>query len=213
MNSIMNSIKEYSNLIKEIPTGRQSSKIKRSLWEKILSDEKLKNEIFGNNDEIELSRNDVISEENEAKKIVKVLMWGYPSGGRGNNINEVLKEIDGLKEIFEKKSKNITKEDSFILFEQFSNIKGLGISTWSKLLFFFGISIESNKCQIFDTKVVESLNRTQFYEFKKKGKWKHNDQDYYEYIELVNRLSGDMGVQPEQIEVFLFYFNLYYKLV
>lgn len=211
----MKQIKQYKNLISEIPVLNQSTIIKRKIWEKFLHTtlRNFEHAIFENNDEIELSRDDIISEPNIKKKIIMTLMWGYPTGGRGNNIKNILGEIDKLSTLLSPiNNQDLSKSYSNLLFKKFASIHGLGISTWSKFLFFFNVSIDSNKCQIYDLKIVDSLNKKQFTELSENNaKWKQDIKHYYKYIELLNYLARTMNVRPEKVEIFLFYYNLYYK--
>lgn len=151
------------------------------------------------------------SEDDIAKKIVMVLMWGYPTGGRGSNIESILKRIDVLIPLLSSvNERNLTKAKASNLIKEFSSIRGLGISTWSKLLYFFNAEVDSRKCQIYDLKIVDSLNKKQFDELGTQ-EWKQNIIHYYQYIELVDSFATSMGALPEQVELFLFYYNLYYK--
>lgn len=209
----MLSIVDYCGLIKSIPIYNQSAKIKRKVWGKFSYDEKdrIEEAIFGNKNEVELSREDVLFEADTAKKIVMVLMWGYPTGGRGSNIKNILAKIDDLIQLLSSiKNHNLTKGEANIIIKQFEDIRGLGISTWTKLLYFFNVTIDSRKCQIYDLKIVDSLNKKQFSELGTQ-KWKQDIDHYYQYIEIVDGLATRMGVSPEQVELFLFYFNLDYK--
>lgn len=209
----MKSIKDYSDLIKLIPVNYQSSIIKKEVWGKFSDDEDIIKSIFIGKDIVELSRADVFSEKDITRKLFTILMWGYPTGGRGNNIGLILKHKNDLIELLENiNGKDLTKEDASSQIKKFKNISGVGNSTWSKFLYFFGTSIDSKKCQIYDTKIVNSLNRNQLNEFAT-IKWKQDIKHYYQYIELVDNLATDMDVLPEQVELFLFYFNLYYKFV
>ena len=159
----MTSIDEYRDLIKMIPVNEQASIIKKIVWNKESYDENIMKSIFGDNEIVELSRKDVCSEPNIKKKIIMVLMWGYPNGGRGNNINNVMKQLEQLCDLLRSvNGKNLTKEQAGKLLLELENIRGLGISTWSKLLYFFNVSIDTNRCQIFDQKIVDSLNKKQF---------------------------------------------------
>ncbi len=211
----MPSIIHYSELIKTIPVFNQSANIKKRSWERIKYKDKdrIETGIFGNKKEVELSRADVLSEVDTAKRIVMILMWGYPTGGRGNNIESILEEIDCLSEILLSVDKqNLTKAQANSLIKRLEGIRGLGVSTWSKLLYFFNVRIDSRKCQIYDLKIVDSLNKKQFSELGAQV-WKQDINHYYQYIELVDNLAMRMCVSPEQVEVFLFYFNLYYKFL
>ena len=210
----MESITKYSDLIKQIPVNNQSSIIRKTTWERFSNIkwyDDVKNEIFDDKESIELSRKDIHFEHDVRKKILKILMWGYPAGGRGNNIEFVLEKTKDLIPILLSVSgKNLTKTESNELIEKFSNIRGLGISTWSKMLYFFSVSFDSRKCQIYDQKIVDSLNKKQFSELGTK-KWKQDINHYFQYIELVDNFAKSMSVLPEQVELFLFYYNLYYK--
>lgn len=209
----MKSIIAYIDLIKTIPVQNQSTRVHRDVWKKFFygGRQKIEDEIFGNNTSVELSRKEVHEEKNIAKKIFMVLMWGYPTGGRGNNIKNTLKEIDRLGKILsEVAGKDLTKNEAAKLFVEFNSIHGLGISTWSKLLYFFDVSLDSKKCQIFDIKIVDSLNKRQFSEAGS-NKWIQDNNHYYQYIELLDSLSKKMKVRPDQLELFFFYYNLEYK--
>lgn len=208
----MPSIVEYSGLIKSIPVYNQSAKINKKVWNELLcNEEDIKIELLGGENDFELSREEVLSEDDKEKRIVMALMWGYPTGGRGKNIKDTLTEIDKLKQLLsEAQDLDLTKEQADNLIEQIDSIHGLGMSTWSKLLYFFNVSIESRRCQIYDLKIVDSLNRQQFCELETQ-EWKHSRNHYYQYIELVDDLAMRMCVSPEQVELFLFYFNHDYK--
>jgi hypothetical protein len=139
----MNSITDYEELINQIPVSKQSTLIKKEVWKKFPYDNKIEKAIFGSKEIVEISRADVHSAGTTAKKIVMVLMWGYPTGGRGNNIEYILNKMDELIPLLSSiKGKNLTRSKASEVFNTFENIRGLGISTWSKLLYFFDVSID-----------------------------------------------------------------------
>lgn len=209
--TLLPSIEKYSGLIKLIPVNNQSTRIKREAWKRFSDNDKagIVKSIFGSKDVVELSRADVFFESDTAKRIVMVLMWGYPTGGRGNNIKNILTEIDMLGKLMSGK-KDLTTNEANDLIKQFKGIHGLGVSTWTKLLYFFNFSVDSRRCQIFDQKIVDSLNKKQFSELDTQ-KWKQDTNHYYRFIDLVDKLASRMCVTPEQVELFLFYYNLDYK--
>ena len=133
-------------------------------------------------------------------------------GGHGGNIEYVIEKIDELKKILSSvNGQDLPKDKASEIIAEISKFRGLGISTWSKLLYFFNASVESKNCQIYDLKIVDSLNKKQFSELGIQQQWKQNIVQYYQYIELLDSLAKSMGVLPKQVEVFLFYYNLYYK--
>ena len=206
-------ISEYSELIEKIPVFKQSTRIKKKSWERVSYNgkERIEKAIFGDKEEVELSREDVFSEVDSEKKIIMVLMWGYPTGGRNRNIENLLMKIDEINQLLSSVDKrDLTKDQVNNLIKQFKGFRGLGPSTWSKFLYFFNVSVDSMKCQIYDLKIVDSLNKKQFSELGSQ-KWKQDITHYYQYVELLDNLATSMGVYPEQLELFLFNFNLDYK--
>jgi len=225
----MSSIKEHIDLIKHIPVEKQISLIKRKNWlkddehlhdrfqdinnqEKILKHLK---SIFSKNDEILISRSDIFDEQNLEKKILKTLMWGYPSGGQGSLSKNIFCNLSIIKEKLNKyKNKNIPEdsEDQDTNFKELLVISGLGFSTLSKILYFFQVTINDNPCLIYDRQVLLSLNKNTIDEFDIGHSWKQNYDDYCSYLEKVNDLSKEHNVTNAKIEFFLFYTNLHFKL-
>lgn len=206
----MSSISEYKDLISNLPVEQQSSTIKKEIWKRIEYKRKaeIERDIFGNEDSIEISRKDIFAETDITKKIIMILMWGYPTGGRGNNIQNLLEKINVIIDILKSINKNNLKEaEARKEIENLNSITGLGMSTWTKFLYFFDVSIDSNKCQIFDLKIIASLNKKQFDEFEQKI-WKQNIDYYFDYNKMLNKIATTLKVFPDRIELFLFLFNL-----
>lgn len=208
----MDSIEKYKNLIVNLPVELNSAKISKEIWKRVEYEDKstIENLIFGNDEFVEISREKIFEEkDNIKKKIIMILMWGYPTGGRGNNIQTFLKEfntiINILTSIYQKK---LSYDEGIEIMNELNRIKGLGISTWTKLLYFFEVSIDSNRCQIFDLKIVASLNKQQFNDFEQIS-WKQDIEHYLKYNEVVEKIARDLSVtHPDKIELFLFIFNL-----
>ncbi len=213
----MNSIKDYENLIKNLPVRRQRSRISKASserWNKFFDDKDVDIGNFNRlNTGYTLTRQDILDEQNPKKRIVKTLIWGYPYGGRGNNILNTLKKLGGLISILDIKEKNISKKELNKIVKEFANIGGLGISTWSKLLYFFEFSVEGSKCQIFDKRIEDSLNAVGFKELQEICELKQHDKDsFFRYITCLNRIAKELDVDADKIELFLFEFNLNYSL-
>ena len=103
----MSSIKKYEEIIKAIPVKKHSVIVRKENWIKndSLHTRLTRNNNFPNNNEdllnilqtifkdakngqIEISRADILTEDDLEKKLIKILLWGYPTGGRKNNIDE-----------------------------------------------------------------------------------------------------------------------------
>ena len=212
----MSDIKTYKKLIKEIPIKKQSMHARKIVWQSRLGHTLFKviEPVF-DKDEIIITRGDILEEKDNRTKIIKTLVWGYPEGGRGTNVKKVLGSLDNLcGKLLRNKEKNLTEVKAKELINSLEEVDGIGPSTWSKLLYFFEVSVNKHRCQIFDTRVEQSLNASQFKEFKKeKGKWNQKKvDDFFKYIEKLDKVSKRLGVAPEQLENFLFYYNLYFVL-
>jgi hypothetical protein len=130
--------------------------------------EKIINEIFNMKDEISLSRSDVFKEGEVKKRIMKVLMWGYPEAtmpisGKKNIINitkdENLEKLVNLFNYIRKKNDLAENEINEKLPKlRVDGVSGLGIATLSKLLYFFNVSFEGRRCLIYDSNVRSFLN-------------------------------------------------------
>lgn len=242
----MISIKEYADLIKSLPVGGQFIKIKRDskFWDptktefsddvkevvKAVFDECSGDEIY-----ISISRDDIkprddikkTSDTKEKpidtkKKIVKILMWGYPGGGQYDQVKNILQNMDVLTNWLEKiKDNNFDSVKNALPHDALGNelkINGLGLSTISKLLYFFGVKIGKIPCQIYDGKVIDSLNKNhQIKELSERNNWRRTYDDYENYINLLSELSENCEcspdkIEPDQIELFLFMINNSFNL-
>lgn len=151
--------KDNSNFFKK----QESITIKEKNWKKNADGEDIPfadgvktiiNEIFDGKEEISLSRSDVFGESDTKKKIIKVLMWGYPLAtmpfsGKNNIINITKDEnLEKLVNLFNdiKERPLAEKEINEKLPKlKVDGVSGLGIATMSKLLYFFKVSFEEKK--------------------------------------------------------------------
>ena len=218
------SIEKYADLIKSLPVGGQFTKIKRDskFWDPTKTEffddvkEVVKavfDECSGDEKYINISRDDIKKTSDTKKKIVKILMWGYPGGGRYGQVQNILQNIDVLTNWLEENNGNNFDSVQDDALDNLSEINGLGLSTISKLLYFFDVKIGNNPCQIYDGKVIKSLNNNhQIQELSERNNWDRIYDDYVEYIKLLFELSENCECSPDQIELFLFMINNSFKL-
>lgn len=218
-------ITDFENLIRHFPYERQAFRVNKKVW---LPEDRRKEDInqydiietvFGNADSIMISRNDLLTAKDELEIfVIKVLMWGYPTKGRGNNIENILEPekfnsfIEQLQILIEKKNINL-KEIRELL-----KLEGLGLSTLSKILYFKRIEIEYNPAMILDRRVINAINaETRFVdsgiEQFKELKYENGANYYEQYLAFLKELATEMKVQPDQIEMFLYEFGANLKEV
>ena len=137
-------------------------------------------------------------------------MWGYPTKGRGNNINVILedKNLRILKKVLNKYS---NKEISISeLKYDINTLPGVGLSTFTKFTHFLNTTINGNRAVILDIQIIETINSGRYQEFASLcGKIHYNNAiDYYErYLEIIGQLSSSLNVTPDHVEIFLFTFG------
>ena|GEM_PF-6952352 len=150
------------------------------------------NEIFDGKEEISLSRSDVFGESDTKKKIIKVLMWGYPEAtmpwSGKNNIINITNAIETLSELFG----NLAERGINEIWQIMNGVSGLGIATMSKLLYFFEVSFEGKRCLIYDSNVKSFLNHLEGW--VKESKW--DDKCYFKYLGLMNDLMSELKKDP-----------------
>lgn len=136
-------------------------------------------------------------------------MWGYPTKGRGKNIEKIL-EIGNLERLTKMLENYRYKE---ILINQLQNdlksTSGLGISTITKFTHFLNTTIEGNRAVILDNQIIEAINNGRFEDFNHlKGITYDNAPKLYpDYLITINELSKSIDAEPDQLEMFLFTFG------
>lgn len=134
------------------------------------------------------------------------LMWGYPTKGRGKNIDNILKKenfeylVDVLKDY---RNNEISMEQ---LNNDIKNVQGLGLSTITKFTQFLNTRINSYRAIMLDNQIIQSIETKRFEDLEHlQGINYNNAHNYYlKYIETIGQMSGNMNVEPDQIEIFLY---------
>lgn len=202
-------IAEFQDFIREFPYKNQSFDIKKDVWTVDLHSKYLE-KLFDSKETITLNRFDLFNSEMEIKEFVfKTLMWGYPTKGRGKNIDNLLENesLDKLiKIIGEFKENKISVEE---MLDEMQKIRSLGTSTITKFAYFLNTEINGNRVVILDQRIIDTINSGRFEELTElKGiKYDKTRKQFSRYLQIINDLSKTMNVEPDQIEIFLFTFG------
>jgi len=202
-------ITEFQDFIREFPYKNQSFDIKRKIWG-IKNQDSYINKIFNEKEMITINRADLMNSDLCLKDFIfMTLMWGYPTKGRGRNIENLLEE-DNLVKLIEILERYKAKEISIEQLEKDKNsISGLGFSTITKFAYFLNTTVNGFKTVILDDKIAETINSKRFEEFNDFENLTRLSvpRNYCKYIETIAKLSQQMNVEPDQIEMFLFSFG------
>ena len=202
-------ISTYKTLISNLPVGQQSFSTKRDTWQKA------QNEIF--NETLQVNRKDIFNSSSSMRKLIlKTIYWGYPRGMRGNHFVDILKNIEVLETILNeiKQQRDLKTSDFDNLIKKLKCITGLGLSTYSKLLYFLDLSINNNPCLILDQRLIDVFNSEFYDDFSDLAKINaYNKEDkYLSYLDITNKLADELQTKGENIEQFLFMFGNNLKL-
>ncbi len=199
-------ISQFQKFICAFPFRNQSFDIKRANW-KVENQQDILDKIFDGQETVTINRYDLINSSYNTKEfVIKTLMWGYPTKGRGRNIDNLLID-DNLERLIEildgYKEKEITIER---LKSDIKSISGLGISSMTKFTNFLNTTVDKYRAVIFDKRIIDTINSGRFEEFNHlQGINSSNAINYYpQYLKTINDIAKQIGAEPEQIEIFLF---------
>ncbi len=131
-------------------------------------------------------------------------MFAFSSG---NSFNGVLENTHKLKKLIQV-SQNLTVQDFDNITKAFKGT-GIGLSTLSKILYFFSIRMDGNKCLIHDSRIINVLNNGKFLELHSLiHVSEFNKVKYYStYLKIMAEISDINGYSVDQLELFLFMFG------
>lgn len=206
-------LKTYTQLIQSLPVADQAFTVKASNWQKALSDFHFQ-KIFNGAKNICLSRKDVHDTNNFELFVFKTILWGYPKGMRGNNFENIYKNINPLSEILNLPDRAFLKSDDlYKLQNEIHKIEGLGLSTYSKLLYFRDFKFDGVPALILDERLIRVFKNKVFEEFESLAKISQYNsvKIYNDYLQMMAALSEQLNVSGEQLEQFLFIFGNHLK--
>ena len=193
-----------SELVGSLPVAHHTIRVSRTVWENRFRSAGLEAElgaIFGDAEEIGLSRQSIRQQADARRKCLEVLLWGYPSGMRGNRHDSYLANLDEI-------SRGASSEVPWPgYFEALDAVRGLGMSTITKLAYFFGKTFDGHPAVILDNRITKVLSRGIWAELGGlQGITNYNARRaYLRYLEtMASAARAIQGATPEQFEFFLF---------
>jgi hypothetical protein len=206
----METLQNYLTQISNIQVESHTLTTKRSTWNKFEKShpflKEINNQIFNGIDSVSLTRQNIKDTKDIKLKIIKTIYWGYKGGMRGNNFSKILDSIDEIVYQFKRVESAPKHLKETIVREKIAPLKGNGfsgmkMSTISKILYFMDMD-----SYILDMHVINSMQR--FTEFKELGHLtqigKTQNEEYFRYNRVLDRISERYNLRSESIELFLF---------
>ena len=209
-------IENYNQLISNLPVREQCLSTKRSTWSKAESQVKwlkdLNDKLFAGNPSLTISRQDIFETIETREIIIKTIYWGYPSGmWRMDYFVNILKNIDLIESTLSdlKNNSNLTSNDFSELSKTFASVRGLGLSTYSKLLYFLKLKFKNAPCLILDQRLRNVFKSNYFVDFEKLNKIRYDNAEskYLDFLLITRNISERLKTNGENIELFLFTFG------
>ena len=212
-------IENYNQLISNLPVREQCFSTQRSTWSKAEDQIKwlkeLNDKLFAGNPSLTISRQDIFETIETREIIIKTIYWGYPRGMWGNHFVNILKNIDLIESTLSdlKNNSNLTSNDFSELSKTFADVRrfrGLGLSTYSKLLYFLKLKFENAPCLILDQRLINVFNSNSYVDFEKLNKIRYGkkaEEMYIEFLLITRNISERLKTNGENIELFLFTFG------
>lgn len=201
----------YLNLIRHLPVAHHSVSVRADFWEAPCAEAgcaELHQTLFAGAEEIRITRewlhHAVISDELRA---LAIILWGYPHGARGNRHLHWLAHLPAIARVA---AAPLTDWKAYR--DGFGGIGGLGISTITKFAYFFNrrfVAAGSSAplpALILDSRILSVLAADRWAELHSLAELSYLNAParYLDYLRLLNDFATHSGIQPEQLEFFLF---------
>lgn len=212
-------IKRFQRLIQAMPLDEQAFISKKSTWAKYLNKQNSTSEIldsmYSDKNEVQISRKDLFDlakQDNLEHFMIATILWGYPRGMRGNYFENLVSQMQELVQVLKEARNGI--DDWTAHYEKVINIHGLGLSTYSKFLYFLEVEVEGFNALILDNRITDTLNKKLFSEFAHIGKIRYDNavSKYPNYLRIMDNISKDLNVNAGKVEMFIFEFGQNLKL-
>lgn len=184
--------------------------VKRKSWRNIEGQfevaRNLNNRLFGTEEQILIDRNSVFRTRDRDIFLQKVLFWGFPTGlhGVGKSAFDNWDNLVALR-LYLKRHPDLTvAEYRQMVSDHFSNMRGLSIAFFSKLLYFMNVTIDGTLALINDEflrKGIKKVTGPEILPLKKAAKYRYSS--YPGFLNEMVSLASNLHSTPERLEYVL----------
>ena len=193
----------WLQIIPLIPTAEHSVSVKAATWEGPMDDHGLLNHhgaVFGGNSTVRLSRSRLRKHAypNQVQKCLEILMWGWPASSQGNLRLAFLQNVNAI-------ASEAPLASPWPAYYQRVHIPGIGVSTITKLAYFYGHRFANKPSLILDSRVIAVLANGRWQGAQMPGiRYDNAVNRYLDYLTLLSTTASQLRCKPDQIELFLF---------
>ncbi len=196
--------KPWSQIIPLIPVAEHSVQVDAATWQPHLAGAGLHAQhtaIFGGHPDIRLTRSRLLTHAypNHVQKCLEIFMWGWPTRSRGSHRSSYLRNIPAIASVAPMPLPWPT------YYSRLHVLGGLGISTVTKLAYFFNHRFGGLPSVILDSRIIDILAAGRWHGLAMPGlSFSSAVHNYPAYLLLVSNIAGKLGCTPDQVEFFLF---------
>jgi hypothetical protein len=197
----------FSKIIPLLPVGEHSENLVADKWRSRFTaagQQAYFDAIFNQGIKVRISRVRLLNFQGGSceQKCLEIMLWGYPRGTRGKQTQAFLKKVSKIAALAPS-SASWPK-----YFQDLKTIGNLGISTISKLAYFFQRSFEGHKALILDQKVIDVCASCRWNELQQPNLTYNNAGAFYlKYLCCMEEIAGKLHCRSDQVECFLFFFG------
>jgi hypothetical protein len=194
----------WAQLIPLIPVADHSVSVGTATWQPDLAQHGLHNHfdaIFDGNQVVRLSRGRLQNHAypNNEQKCLEILMWGYPARNRGNLRQAFLQNIHEIAALAPE------NQQWHAYYNALHTLGDLGISTITKLAYFYGHRFGDLPGLILDSRVIRTLAGHRWQGLALPHMNYNNAVTNYDvYLKTVSNIAGQLQCAPDKIELLLF---------
>lgn len=205
---------KYRALIDSMPVQQQAFSPNVDCWDKLLQKVDIGLSLSNSQCRQGFSRRALHEMPLSPRKLIAILMWGYPTGGRGKNIENVLKRLDEICRVISLvENTDLSQIELVTLIKRLDQMPNLGMATWSKFLYFSHATFNKKKMVILDNKMASILSSQTVNGVVFKNLAASNSAEVYcGYLHDMGSLSDFLGSDIENLELFFFVFGTMLQL-
>jgi len=214
-------MERFKGLIANMPLREQAFTSKKDTWEKYIPElpgiEDLIAQVFRHRKTIEISRDDlfVLGARSEIKLFIfATILWGYPAGMRGHHFQALFQSIDDIEKILiSSREKDINNWGEH--YRLIDRVDGLGLSTYTKFLYFMRSTINGLPALILDQRLIDVFRKGIFSECSDLKTIRYDNAPYLypKYLEMMDCIAKKYQVDSGRLEMFFFEFGANLKLI